>query len=187
MPSRSHHACTFITTHLTVDLCTLFLFSNSYTDELLTPSASFPPSLSLFFITLYCSGDVVSTLYNGMPGGSYFHIANNRFWNGGTTHWGIEWKQCIYENNIATGVSVTAMGSNYPQYDHNDGNPHVQNIYHFNNSQNMIWGNDREMMTSDAGGGVYWGAVVPQETSKHPQIFNIQYSIFNIQYSTLHK
>jgi hypothetical protein len=119
-----------------------------------------------------------------MPGGSYFHIANNRFWNGGTTHWGIEWKQCIYENNIATGVSVTAMGSNYPQYDHNDGNPHVQNIYHFNNSQNMIWGNDREMMTSDAGGGVYWGAVVPQETSKHPQIFNIQYSIFNIQHFT---
>ena len=57
---------------------------------------------------------------------------------------------------FTTGVSTTAMGSNYPQYNHNDGNPHVQNIYHYNNSQNMIWGNDREMMTSDAGGGVYW-------------------------------
>ena len=108
---------------------------------------------------IYSTGDVVSTLYNGMAGGSYFHIHNNRFWNGGTTHWGIEWKQCIYENNVATGVSTTAMGSNYPQYNHNDGNPHVQNIYHYNNSQNMIWGNDREMMTSDAGGGVYWGAI----------------------------
>ena len=103
---------------------------------------------------IYSSGDVVSTLHNGMAGGSYFYIARNRFWNGGTTHWGIEWKQCIYESNEATGTSITAMGSNYPQYNHNDGNPHVQNIYHFNNSQNMVWGNDREMMTSDAGGGL---------------------------------
>ena len=55
---------------------------------------------------IYSTGDVVSTLYNGMPGGSYFHIVNNRFWNGGTTHWGIEWKQCIYESNIATGIST---------------------------------------------------------------------------------
>lgn len=81
----------------------------------------------------------------------------NRFWNGGTTHWGISWKQCIYESNVATGVSTTAMGSNYPQYAHNDGAPHVQHIYHFNNSQNMVWGNDREMMTCDGGGGVYYG------------------------------
>ena len=49
------------------------------------------------------------------------------------------------------------MGSNYPQYSHNDGTPHVQNIYHHNNSQNMVWGNDREMMTCDGGGGVYFG------------------------------
>ena len=55
---------------------------------------------------IYSTGDVVSTLYNGMPGGSYFHIVNNRFWNGGTTHWGIEWKQCIYESNVATGIST---------------------------------------------------------------------------------
>lgn len=112
------------------------------------------------------------------------HIARNRFWNGGTTHWGISWKQSIYEDNVATGVSTTAMGSNYPQvvpaarsfdfpptfssrrcalqYQHNDGAPHVQNIYHHNNSQNMVWGNDREMMTSDAGGGVYVGFVEAQ-------------------------
>ncbi len=45
----------------------------------------------------------------------YMHIARNRFWNGGTTHWGISWKQCVYEDNVATGVSTTAMGSNYPQ------------------------------------------------------------------------
>ena len=62
------------------------------------------------------------------------------------------------------------MGSNYPQYDHNDGNPHVQNIYHFNNSQNMVWGNDREMMTSDAGGGVYWGRVVTGKKQNKDQI-----------------
>ena len=49
------------------------------------------------------------------------------------------------------------MGSNYPQYAHSDGQPHVQNIYHHNNTQNLIWGNDREMMTCDGGGGVYYG------------------------------
>jgi hypothetical protein len=40
----------------------------------------------------------------------YMHIARNRFWNGGTTHWGISWKQSIYEDNVATGASTTAMG-----------------------------------------------------------------------------
>jgi hypothetical protein len=64
---------------------------------------------------IYSSGDVVSTLSNGAAGATYMHIARNRLWNGGTTHWGVSWKQCIYEDNVATGVSTTAMGSNYPQ------------------------------------------------------------------------
>jgi hypothetical protein len=70
---------------------------------------------------------------------------------------------------VATGVSPTAMGSNYPQYGHNfppltlslslvcfirvfslhfryghnSGNPSVQNVYHHNNSQSQVWGGDR--------------------------------------------
>jgi hypothetical protein len=43
------------------------------------------------FITdndIYSSGDVVSTLNNGAAGATYMHIARNRLWNGGTTHWG---------------------------------------------------------------------------------------------------
>ena len=40
---------------------------------------------------------------------------------------------------------------------HDDGAPHVQNILHSNNSQAQVWGNDREMMTCDGGGGVYFG------------------------------
>eukprot|EP01047_Picozoa_sp_COSAG01_P111105 COSAG01_NODE_39904_length_470_cov_1.938005_1_plen_68_part_10 len=44
---------------------------------------------------IYSSGDVVSTRGNGAAGAAYMHIARNRFWNGGTTHWGISWKmQC---------------------------------------------------------------------------------------------
>ena len=43
----------------------------------------------------------------------------------------------------------------------------MQNIYHHNNSQTMVWGNDREMMTSDAGGGVYAGMVKAQ-TARQP-------------------
>ena len=68
------------------------------------------------------------------------HIARNRMWNGGATHYGISWKQSIFEDNVATGVSPTAMGSNYPQYGHSHGNPSVQNIYHHNNSQSQVWG-----------------------------------------------
>ena len=114
---------------------------------------------------IFSSGDVVSTLNNGAAGATYMHIARNRFWNGGTTHWGVSWKQCIYEDNAATGASTTAMGSNYPQYSHNDGSPHIQNIYHHNNSQNMVWGNDREMMTCDGGGGVYFGGATSKGTA----------------------
>ena len=36
---------------------------------------------------IYSSGDVVSTLNNGAAGATYMHIARNRLWNGGTTHW----------------------------------------------------------------------------------------------------
>ena len=60
---------------------------------------------------IFSSGDVVSTLNNGAAGATYMHIARNRFWNGGTTHWGVSWKQSIYEDNEATGASTTAMGS----------------------------------------------------------------------------
>ena len=97
---------------------------------------------------IYSSGDVVGTRGNGDDiGAAYMHIARNRFYNGGATHYGISWKQSIFEDNVATGVSPTAMGSNYPQYGHNRGDPSVQNIYHHNNSQAQVWGNDREMMT----------------------------------------
>ena len=89
---------------------------------------------------VYSSGDVVSTRGNGAVGAEYMHVARNRLWNGGTTHWGISWKQCVFEDNVATGVATTAMGSNYPQYDHAADAPHVQNIYHHNNTQSMVWG-----------------------------------------------
>ena len=43
---------------------------------------------------IFSSGDVVSTRDNGAAGATYMQIARNRFFNGGTTHWGISWKQC---------------------------------------------------------------------------------------------
>ena len=45
--------------------------------------------------------------------------------------------------------------------------PSTENIYHHNNSQSLIWGNDREMMTTDSGppSGVYQGFVLPQQTA----------------------
>ena len=69
-------------------------------------------------IVVYSDGTLLQALYilrwysiTGAVGATYMHIARNRFWNGGTTHWGISWKQCIYEDNQATGASVTASGA----------------------------------------------------------------------------
>ena len=75
---------------------------------------------------------------------------------------GTSWRQCIYEDNVAIGVSASAMGSNYHGY---TSAPSTENIYHHNNSQAMVWGNDREMMTTDSGppSGVYQGHVLPQQ------------------------
>ena len=115
---------------------------------------------------IYSSGDVVSSLYSGFgaDGVSFLHVARNTFYNGGTTHWGTSWRQSIYEDNVATGVSAWAMGSNYHGYTNA---PSTENIYHHNNTQSMVWGNDREMLTTDSGppSGVYQGGVVPQATA----------------------
>ena len=58
---------------------------------------------------IYSSGDVVSTLYNGMPGGSYFHIARNRFWNGGTTHWYVSFFSLLSPLSSKSFFSMHAM------------------------------------------------------------------------------
>ena len=58
---------------------------------------------------IYSSGDVVGPRGNGDDiGAAYMHIARNRVYNGGATHYGISWKQSIFEDNVATGVSPTA-------------------------------------------------------------------------------
>ena len=67
---------------------------------------------------IYSSGGVVSSLNSGFgaDGVSYLHVARNKFYNGGTTHWGTSWRLSIYEDNVAIGVSASAMGSNYHGY-----------------------------------------------------------------------
>ena len=63
---------------------------------------------------IYSSGDVVGTRGNGDDiGAAYMHIARNTFYNGGATHYGISWKQSIFEDNVATGVSPTGKSSRY--------------------------------------------------------------------------
>eukprot|EP00051_Salpingoeca_urceolata_P024169 m.421658 g.421658 ORF g.421658 m.421658 type:complete len:919 (-) comp20198_c0_seq6:105-2861(-) len=108
---------------------------------------------------LYSSGDVISTRDNSDIGATYMQIVNNTMHNGGTAHWGISWKQTIFELNAMRGCSITAMGSNYPQYTHNSIKSHVCNIWHGDNSYSLVFGGDREMMTLDGGGGVYYGPV----------------------------
>ena len=48
---------------------------------------------------------------------------------------------------ILWGLNRVWAGVTDPQYAHNDGSPHIQNIYHHNNTQNMVWGNDRYAST----------------------------------------
>ena len=84
-------------------------------------------------------------------------IAGNTFYNG---RWG--W-YCIsgsdglvFENNRIIGGDLQATGGGLNCL---DGSTCSQNVYYARNSLTLMHGWDREAMTSDAGGGCYYGAV----------------------------
>jgi len=114
---------------------------------------------------VYCSGSTIGTLDEPGILQDFMRISNNLFQHGATGHWGIYWKYAINEDNTYSGIGITADGSNYCQY--GGPNPNVYNIFHDNNTMHNVWGDDREMMTLDWGGGSYYGPIDPRRTTNN--------------------
>jgi hypothetical protein len=88
-------------------------------------------------------------------------VSDNRFCNG---RWG--WycisgsDGLIFENNEITGADLMSTGGGLNCL---DGSSYSQNVYYAGNRLNLMHGWDREAMTSDAGGEVYFGKVASAE------------------------
>lgn len=101
---------------------------------------------------LYGSG---RALYLFKPKGAY--VANNHFYNG---RWG--WyclsgvNGLIFEDNQITGADLMSTGGGINNL---GGTPYSQNVFFARNKLSLMHGWDREAMTSDAGGGLYYGPV----------------------------
>lgn len=100
-----------------------------------------------------CNG---KTWPNSCHGATFGWIADNAIHHGGASHFMNQWRQVIYERNVAVGASVTAMGNSVGTGP--DGG-HDHHILHVDNEVRSVWGNDRELMTFDDAGGAYFGRV----------------------------
>ena len=65
--------------------------------------------------------------------------------NGGACHWFDQAKQVVFENNTCTGNNPMTMGNNLDSY----GGGYEQHVYLHANKISSVWGNDREVMTTD--------------------------------------
>jgi hypothetical protein len=98
---------------------------------------------------LYGSGRAF--YFYGVKGGV---VANNRFYNG---RWG--WycitgaDGLIYENNVLTGADLMSTGGGINCL----GSVYSRNVFYAGNTVARCHGWDREAMTSDAGGGPFYG------------------------------
>jgi hypothetical protein len=108
---------------------------------------------------LYGSG---RALYlSGVRGGL---IASNTFYNG---RWG--WyclsgsDGLVFERNAIVGADLMATGGGLNCL---DGSTCSQNVYYAHNTLSLMHGWDREAMTSDAGGGPYFGGVASVDGAK---------------------
>lgn len=101
---------------------------------------------------LYGSG---RALYLFKPRGAY--VAHNQFYNG---RWG--WyclsgvDRLIFEDNQITGADLMSTGGGINNL---GGTAYSQNVFFARNKLSLMHGWDREAMTSDAGGGLYYGSV----------------------------
>jgi len=90
------------------------------------------------------------------PRGAY--VANNTFYNGRLGWYSISGADgVIFENNRIVGADLMASGggiNNLGDY------AYSQNVWFAHNRLEMMHGMDREAMTSDASGGLYYGTTV---------------------------
>eukprot|EP00051_Salpingoeca_urceolata_P006517 m.86074 g.86074 ORF g.86074 m.86074 type:complete len:580 (+) comp14864_c0_seq1:1233-2972(+) len=89
-------------------------------------------------------------------GSMYGRLARNKMTHGtGACHEEDAWKQIIVEDNHCRGMSLFsggwAIGTSMGGF--------AQHLYHARNTEEMVWGNDRETCTFDDAGGSYFGPV----------------------------
>ncbi|MBU0607736.1 MAG: right-handed parallel beta-helix repeat-containing protein [Armatimonadetes bacterium] len=93
------------------------------------------------FLSRTCNGIVRgNALYNGRHG--WYCISGS--------------DGLVFENNTITGADLMATGGGLNCL---DGSSYSQNVYYAHNTLRLMHGWDREAMTSDAGGGLYYGPI----------------------------
>jgi hypothetical protein len=90
-------------------------------------------------------------------------VANNHFYNGRFgSYWISGADGMIFENNQITGADLMSIGGGI----NNLGDiAYSQNVYFANNRIELMNGWDREAMTSDGPGGLYYGGVTGQDAN----------------------
>ena len=88
-------------------------------------------------------------------------VRGNAFYNGRGGWYEIAGSDgLIFEDNTITGADLAATGGGL---DCLDGSSYSQNVYFSRNKLELMHGWDREAMTSDAGGGLYYGPIAGAE------------------------
>ncbi|MDD5460854.1 MAG: glycosyl hydrolase family 28-related protein [Methylococcales bacterium] len=88
------------------------------------------------------------------------YIANNHFYNGRFGWYSITGADnVIFENNQITGADLMSSGGGINNL---GGTAYSQDVYFANNRLELMFGWDREAMTSDSPGGLYYGEVIAQ-------------------------
>jgi hypothetical protein len=88
-------------------------------------------------------------------------VRGNAFYNGRHGWYCISGSDgLIFEDNTITGADLMATGGGLNCL---DGSSYSQNVYYARNKLELMHGWDREAMTSDAGGGLYYGPIVKAE------------------------
>ena len=100
---------------------------------------------------LYGSG---RALYLFKPRGAY--VAHNQFYNGRWGWYCLSGDRLIFEDNQITGADLMSTGGGINNL---GGTAYSQNVFFARNKLSLMHGWDREAMTSDAGGGLYYGSV----------------------------
>ena len=96
-----------------------------------------------------------STWPNNCHAAAYGLITRNKIFNGGAGHVMNQWSHVIFEFNQQQGISLMAMGQAIGTAD----GGYAAHIYLGDNDISGVFGNDREVMTFDCSGGLYYGGI----------------------------
>lgn len=99
---------------------------------------------------------------NNCHGANFGVVARNVIFNGGAGSVMNQWQHMVFEHNVQQGVSLMAMGQALGTAD----GGYAQHNFIADNTYQFVFGNDREVMTFDCAGGLYFGplaSVSPDE------------------------